>query len=646
MPQDNNSRPVLPSFASFTSSLPWGAQKQLHHAPMLKRPGFGLPLNAMPSSHDRFPVLMGDQYKDWAAATLLIREVCMLKMIEDLTNKPDWWLKVHNPHIAARWKREALAMNWPAYRDHADFTPNMADACIQELRKKALLYDHTGLIPVLDYSACVVKSDKLLSPDLVADLMAAVKPLEDVPQDAKDWHPGSDAKVLDLVHPSLYPLVYGRSRILPHGQLSLGSCLQERDIGCDLPTPDASDLTASVYWGGTTIPSLSLKFQWLPCDVSINTQGQAKIQTYINNVHPVRHGQLYPIIQRFIQKSLPAWDLLYRWPKEFEMQRLCVNSARRSCTTPELCNEIGECRPWARPLNPDELLRVEEEPDDEGYDESNRGRLDKAWFFETHPLKLADAALEPHEGNNIHKCFFRVKPDDIQTRGFFRGASLIQVIVKLANIHLTPEKPSYDGGSWHIEGQLNEHICATALFYYDSDNISESHLAFRTPANAQELSGFDYEQNDIDSLARIFAIDRDYSATTLQHIGSVLTRPGRALFFPNLVQHRVEPFSLLDATRPGHRKILALFLVDPAIPIISTANVPPQQRHWWPSAEQMRSNSSLPPALAALVVHSVDYTMEEDEAKRIREELMQERTVLQTKTTETLPKVNFSFCEH
>lgn len=27
----------------------------------------------------------------------------------------------------------------------------------------------------------------------------------------------------------------------------------------------------------------------------------------------------------------------------------------------------------------------------------------------------------------------------------------MQVIVKLANIHLTPEKPTYNGGSWHVE---------------------------------------------------------------------------------------------------------------------------------------------------------------------------------------------------
>lgn len=34
------------------------------------------------------------------------------------------------------------------------------------------------------------------------------------------------------------------------------------------------------------------------------------------------------------------------------------------------------------------------------------------------------------------------------------GERGLQVIVKLANIELTPEKPEYEGGKWHVEGQL------------------------------------------------------------------------------------------------------------------------------------------------------------------------------------------------
>ena len=34
------------------------------------------------------------------------------------------------------------------------------------------------------------------------------------------------------------------------------------------------------------------------------------------------------------------------------------------------------------------------------------------------------------------------------------AANGLQIIVKLANIELTPEKPEYEGGTWHVEGQL------------------------------------------------------------------------------------------------------------------------------------------------------------------------------------------------
>ena len=40
---------------------------------------------------------------------------------------------------------------------------------------------------------------------------------------------------------------------------------------------------------------------------------------------------------------------------------------------------------------------------------------------------------------------------DLKTKYEKRG---LQVIVKLANIHLTPEKSDYEGGTWHVEGQM------------------------------------------------------------------------------------------------------------------------------------------------------------------------------------------------
>lgn len=70
---------------------------------------------------------MGEGNKDWKARTLILREVCMLKFMEDITNKAEWWRKVRDPEIATKWKEEALGFNWSEYRRHGDFTKNMAE---------------------------------------------------------------------------------------------------------------------------------------------------------------------------------------------------------------------------------------------------------------------------------------------------------------------------------------------------------------------------------------------------------------------------------------------------------------------------------------------------------------------------------------
>lgn len=76
----------------------------------------------------------------------------------------------------------------------------------------------------------------------------------------------------------------------------------------------------------------------------------------------------------------------------------------------------------------------------------------------------------------------------------FRDEGL-QVIVKLSSIELTPEKPEYEGGNYHIEGMLNEHIAATALYYYDVENVTESRISFRTGAELDSMQ-MRYEQGE------------------------------------------------------------------------------------------------------------------------------------------------------
>jgi hypothetical protein len=57
-------------------------------------------------------------------------------------------------------------------------------------------------------------SDTLIDESLRQELIEAVGLLENVQEGEKDWHPGSNNQVLDLVHPSLFPLVIGKSPVL------------------------------------------------------------------------------------------------------------------------------------------------------------------------------------------------------------------------------------------------------------------------------------------------------------------------------------------------------------------------------------------------------------------------------------------------
>ena len=57
-------------------------------------------------------------------------------------------------------------------------------------------------------------------------------------------------------------------------------------------------------------------------------------------------------------------------------------------------------------------------------------------------------------------------------------------------------------------------------------------------------------------------------------LGSIITKEGCRITFLYVLQHHVLPFQLLDKSELGQRKILALFLVDLHMNIVSLANVP------------------------------------------------------------------------
>eukprot|EP01113_Clastostelium_recurvatum_P023519 TRINITY_DN28069_c0_g1_i1.p1 TRINITY_DN28069_c0_g1~~TRINITY_DN28069_c0_g1_i1.p1 ORF type:complete len:152 (+),score=29.60 TRINITY_DN28069_c0_g1_i1:37-492(+) len=93
----------------------------------------------------------------------------------------------------------------------------------------------------------------------------------------------------------------------------------------------------------------------------------------------------------------------------------------------------------------------------------------------------------------------------------------LQIIVKLANIILHPDNPSYPGGSWHVEGMFNERIVASGIYYYASHNVSPSRLEFR-----EEVGEPNYAQSDTEGVKIVYGLEDEGDMN--QHRGSVLTR--------------------------------------------------------------------------------------------------------------------------
>lgn len=154
----------------------------------------------------------------------------------------------------------------------------------------------------------------------------------------------------------------------------------------------------------------------------------------------------------------------------------------------------------------------------------------------------------------------------------------LQVIVKVASTVLTSDNPSFEGGSWHIEGMPYENIVGTALAYLDIDGITDSFLEFRKPVIINELE-IDYPQNNGRFTEHHYGIAKGdhHDGHMNRYLGLIKCGAGNSVVFPNSLQHRVKEFRLEDGRTHSTRTILCFFLVDPDVRIVSTKDVPPQQ---------------------------------------------------------------------
>ncbi|WP_329033416.1 DUF4246 domain-containing protein [Streptomyces sp. NBC_01725] len=478
-----------------------------------------------------------------------LREIQMMRCSSTIRAKRGWFDKMNDADIVARWTREAVDQG---------LTEAQVRYVLAELRHYAELRDGRTGVEVSAVDG-VWQSDTLVDDELRSRLREAVRVLEEVPEAAKDWHPGSDGQVLDLVHPSLFCLVREVSGAHERAWRN--------------PTDRYSKY------------EFSEKFQWLPTDVDVSDDGDVAFSSYVNNIHPEAHRELAAVLPDLFARLRPLLENVLTDLRHPRPPRIEADPYGWYDSKPEYPNKSSYS-------------------DDTAYREavSAWGTATDDWWENRRPVIPDAPAFTPPE-----------LPGD-SARVDLRGRRL-QVIVKLATIHLTPEKPEYAGGSWHVEGMMNERIVSTGIYYWDSENITESTLSFRAA-----LDDPDYEQNDDNGLRDVYGLEDEDALNQL--LGSASTPAGRCLAFPNILQHRVGSFRLADPTRPGHRKILAFFLVDPSEKIVSTSDVPPQQP--W-------SDTS---------------TMTLEQARDYREQLMRERKFFVDEHNEQLYEREFSLCEH
>lgn len=98
-----------------------------------------------------------------------------------------------------------------------------------------------------------------------------------------DYHPGSNNKVRDIVHPSVYPLVKGKKS-----------------------KPKKVDFFKRPYE--------SSKYQWLPSEFKTNGESKCTISSYINNL-PQSEKPMYESIGKLFDTVLPEFEKAYSYVK-------------------------------------------------------------------------------------------------------------------------------------------------------------------------------------------------------------------------------------------------------------------------------------------------------------------------------------------
>nr|KAJ3420960.1 hypothetical protein HK105_004838 [Polyrhizophydium stewartii] len=573
-------------------------------------------------------------------------EIRYLQLLGSLLSLPDWWDIFDTPGGPEKLLSHAREYALP------DVTEDMLQLAMQELEYRAANEVQT-VFGINGTRAIIVPgpveqtfvSHDAAPAELCKLLARQSHDLEDVPERLVDWRAGTNDMVRDLVNPSLFCLVYGTTVVAASSQRrrhTMQMSLEDLERYGRVTKPPGSVDAAQ---------HASQRFQWLPAEFRVNDDSSIAIQSFINNLHPVWHRDIYKSIAKLFGCFVPLFEMQFGEFRVFDRFRCLHDNPQRMQINIDLWAkrrarelEILELKHVARgdeEVPQDEVAPFAHfSPLDDANDEPAAGQESAAAVspasstqeqttgrkvFRGSPMRFTHEEIKAldaefgSEDNPLHlpqlpKIFSA--PATPLAPANLRGRNL-QVIVRMSNIYLTPAKPVYQP-DWAVHGSWNEPIVVTGILCYDVANIADPRLAFRRPVMAFST--------------RVLEPDGDPRVrpeTNTQFLGRIALKEGCSLSFPNLFQHKFENIELADATQPGHLKMLEFHVIDPAMSLVSTAHVSPQQLEWYAVGLEGR----LPPELLTLMIKD---KVKLDEAKRFQREFELERAALGAVLNRTL----------
>ncbi|KAK6094015.1 hypothetical protein MT418_8459 [Batrachochytrium dendrobatidis] len=489
-------------------------------------------------------------YKHGEARTLV--EMQYIQYLQSILCKPMWWIDITNQHIVEQWRADSLGQN---------ILPSTFNLALEQLEffvKQLVCSGSDGLGTIVPGPVELTYIlDNGIPDNVYTRLMTNVSDIE------HGSNHNTGQMVHNLIDASMYSVVYGQTMIAP---LSI-RLKYTTMVPCDILL--STRLVSDTPIIGSSSGFISRKFQCLPSEFRVEQDGSVTINSYINNLNPIWHRDMYKCIAKIFKCFVPMFESLIRtMDPRFKYI--------------DICNGTKGYEP------PNQSSRGGMEPDTE--------------------------VIRPVYVPTLPEHF---KPDyGLGMSVSLRGRNL-QVIVKLTNIQLTPSKPKYNEGDWHIEGPINESIVATGLYYYDVENITTPKLDFRVTVDSfRRKKASDMYWKDVYDII-------DEESPRNQYIGSLEVSNGRCVVYPNRYQHKEQSFELADPTQPGHCKILTFFVVNPSCRIVSTAHVAPQQPQWYNSS---LDKTPIPPELWNDATQYIQGVQSPAEAKHYRDELTGDRT--------------------